>query len=456
MKNINHYINSALKLLDSDNFEEAKKILDNLHNENPKNPLIIFLISQIYIKKKEYKVSITYLEKVIKIAPNKPNTKITLADLYLKIHDYTKCLSILNEIEELAQNIVAFFQLKGNYFKAIGDIENSIKNYTIALKLLRKSKLWNYNTIDTSIIDPIQKNTFRYASKSKLEHDLNQINYLIDNKNLPIYEQKQNLIKVIDNWPKELHEDKLIYLNDISFNLIKDFYNRVVYISDYKKIINEPLNKENEYNILEKKYLESRESIIVIDDFLNKEALDTLWNYCLESTIWFDSKENGGYLGAYMTDGFHHPLLINIVKNLTEKMPRIFDSKKLTQMWALKYKSDGQGTRLHADDALININFWITPDSAKNDKNNNSGIIIYDKPVPKNWNFEEYNQSDIKIKNYLKKSESRKIEIPYKQNRAVIFDSKFIHQSQKIDFKKGYVNQRINITMLFDRLIRTF
>ncbi len=454
MKNTNHYINSVLKLLESNNFEQAKVILDNLLNDQPENPLILFLISQVYLKKKEYKLSIKYLEKTNKIAPNKPNTKITLADLYLKINEYSKCLSTINEIEELAQNIVAFFQLKGNYFKAIGDIENSIKNYSKALVLLRNSKLWNNRKNGLSIIDPIQKNTFRYTSKSKLEHDLNQINYLIENKNLPIREEKQNLIKVINNWPKNFHEDKLIYLNDENFNLIKDFYNRVIYISENKKINEKPLNKKNNYNNIEMEYLKSKEPIVIIDDFLSEEALDTLWKYCLESTIWFDTKENGGYLGAYMTDGFHHPILLKLVENLNEEMPKVFNSRKLSQMWALKYKSDGTGTRLHADDALININFWITPDIAKKNTDNNSGIIIYDRPVPKNWKFEEYNQSDIKIKDYLKKTKSKKIEIPYKQNRAIIFDSKFIHQSQEIDFKKGYKNQRINITMLFDRLFK--
>ena len=126
------------------------------------------------------------------------------------------------------------------------------------------------------------------------------------------------------------------------------------------------------------------------------------------------------------------------------------EKKFLNQMWALKYKSTGKGTRLHADDALLNLNLWITPDSSKNSIDEDSGMVIYKKSVPEEWNFEDYNQSDTKIENYIKLSDPQKVTIPYKENRAVIFDSKFIHKSQDINFKNGYKNKRINITMLFD------
>ena len=456
MENINNNINSVLKLLEANNLDKAKLLLDIIIEQQPENPLILFLFSQFYLKKKKYTKSIHFLERVNIAAPNKPNTKIALANLYLKISNYSKCYSILCEIEELAKNIVAFFQLKGNYYKAIGDIDNSIINYEKALKLLRNSRFWSNKYSDKTIIDPIQYNTFRYASKSKLEHDLNQIDYLIKTVNLPIHKEQKNLREVINSWSKSVDDDKLIYLDEKNYNLIKNFYNRVMYISQYTKTNHSALNEKTNFSDLETKYFESDQPIVVIDNFLCEETLQLLWKYCLESTIWFDSKENGGYLGAYMTDAFHHPALIEIAKDLRQKMPKIFDNKKLCQMWALKYKSGGKGTRLHADDALVNLNFWITPDESKQNLDNNSGIEIYDKPVPDDWRFEEYNQSDLKIKEHLRKTNPEKIEIPYKQNRAVIFDSKFIHKSQSINFKKGYTNQRINITMLFDKQIRNF
>ncbi len=224
----------------------------------------------------------------------------------------------------------------------------------------------------------------------------------------------------------------------------------MIYISQNHPEVIKPLNLNLNYNKIDNDYIESDFPIIVIDNLLSKEALNIIWNYCLESTIWFDCKENGGYLGSYMTDGFDHPILIDLAKDLKNKLPKTFKKKFLNQMWALKYKSTGKGTRLHADDALLNLNLWITPDSSKNSIDEDSGMVIYKKSVPEEWNFEDYNQSDTKIENYIKLSDPQKVTIPYKENRAVIFDSKFIHKSQDINFKNGYKNKRINITMLFD------
>ena len=39
--------------------------------------------------------------------------------------------------------------------------------------------------------------------------------------------------------------------------------------------------------------------------------------------------------------------------------------------------------------------------------------------------------------------------VPYRANRAVIFDSDLFHETDQIAFKEGYLNRRINITMLY-------
>jgi len=45
--------------------------------------------------------------------------------------------------------------------------------------------------------------------------------------------------------------------------------------------------------------------------------------------------------------------------------------------------------------------------------------------------------------------------IPYKYNRAVLFNSAYFHETDKIDFKDGYESRRINITYLFgNRLVK--
>lgn len=41
------------------------------------------------------------------------------------------------------------------------------------------------------------------------------------------------------------------------------------------------------------------------------------------------------------------------------------------------------------------------------------------------------------------------MKIPYRANRAVIFASDLFHETDQMRFKTGYLNRRINVTMLY-------
>ena len=70
-------------------------------------------------------------------------------------------------------------------------------------------------------------------------------------------------------------------------------------------------------------------------------------------------------------------------------------------------------------------------------------------PSPENWSFKRYNNNSEEIYNFLKEKKANCVTIPYKYNRAVLFNSAYFHETDKINFKKGYESRRINITYLF-------
>ena len=49
----------------------------------------------------------------------------------------------------------------------------------------------------------------------------------------------------------------------------------------------------------------------------------------------------------------------------------------------------------------------------------------------------------------LAENDSGKMIVPYAENRVVMFNSDLFHETDVIDFKPGYENRRINITLLF-------
>ena len=110
-----------------------------------------------------------------------------------------------------------------------------------------------------------------------------------------------------------------------------------------------------------------------------------------------------------------------------------------------------EGTKIHADQASINVNFWISPDAANLDRNG-GGLKIWDEIPPKNWGFDSYNSLDAssKIQKILDDNNVKPQFVPYKENRAVIFNSKLFHATDNFNFKDSYENRRINVTFLYD------
>ena len=53
------------------------------------------------------------------------------------------------------------------------------------------------------------------------------------------------------------------------------------------------------------------------------------------------------------------------------------------------------------------------------------------------------------IRAFLAEHGAKPTTIPYRANRAVIFDSDLFHETDAIRFQDGYANRRINVTMLY-------
>jgi hypothetical protein len=171
----------------------------------------------------------------------------------------------------------------------------------------------------------------------------------------------------------------------------------------------------------------------------------------LEATIWKREYDNG-YFGAFLGDGLACPVLLQIAEELRGRFPTIFQQHRLTQVWAFKQDSARKGLNMHADPAAVNVNFWLTPDEANLDPEH-GGLIVWDKEAPADWNFKDYNSSrhEPKVREFLRASGARPVTIPYRANRAVVFNSDLFHETDRLQFRDDYESRRINVTLLYGR-----
>ena len=287
--------------------------------------------------------------------------------------------------------------------------------------------------------------------RSRLTHDSEQVRYVMSRQLLG--PEQQGYLDALEQLARSLtnqYPDRnRCPIEPVQVASISPSFNRFLHLTACDRIPTGALHTDLNVNDVEDRYLAKQPEVAYIDQLLDENALAALRRFCWESTIWKKDYENG-YLGAFLGDGFATPLLLQIAEELRQRFPRIFKQHRLTQAWAFKQDSARRGLNIHADAAAVNVNFWITPDEANLDPEK-GGLVVYDKEAPREWNFAAYNsdQNKPKILEWLKRSGAQAIRIPYRANRAVVFNSDLFHETDDITFKADYLSRRINITLLY-------
>ena len=233
--------------------------------------------------------------------------------------------------------------------------------------------------------------------------------------------------------------------NDMKLKLLEQLYNKAPQAD-----IENYINLNNNISQIETHYIGSSPEVTVVDNFLTEEALRELQKFCLSANI-FKHPYPNGYLGAFLAKGLSNEFILKLSQNLKITFKKIFNNLYLTQAWIYKYDSEQSGINIHADEAKVNVNFWITSNQSNLDQET-GGLLVWNKIPEKSWTFKDYNyiKNLSNIKNMLKRNKVSHIKIPHKENRAVIFNSKLFHATDNYTFKNDYKDRRLNVTFLYD------
>ena len=292
------------------------------------------------------------------------------------------------------------------------------------------------------------------TNAAHLAGQMEQLAFLINRGLLPgtFWAVVGSYIEMFDFFP----DDRAAYfiLTEEWFQKIGGYLNSAIYIPPplpaSHPALTAAINPGLDLAGLEARFLASEPQLVVVDDFLSPPALQALLDFCLEATVFFDARF--GYASASLDEGLgRSQVLLALVAELRHDLPMVVGDRPLAGAWAFKYDSEvAKGTEVHADQAAVSLNFWITPDGANLDESS-GGLVVYDKPPPKDWAFTEYNGDDpaIRRRKVEHLAGCEKVVVPYKQNRLVMFHSKLFHKTDSFRFKRGFENRRINLTLLF-------
>lgn len=473
---INACIQHAIVHIKQNDYRLALESLNSALSLQTNHMQAQLLSAQCFHALGEVKQSEAYFLALIDADPNNAFYRHSLAILYNDFNQSKKALAHAERATTLApQQFECWVQLSLAYrnnrklqeaYEAADKAIALSSGHPDALRARAYCSLELNNTEQASLdfqqrmlayfgtdLQPSNQKEFISTSKAKLKHDIEQFHYLKtitgNSKFDVLASQHQGLL---ENLSAELAEDTIVSVLPSVLESMHGNYNRLHHFEQAQRSNGTALNTDRNFHRIEQNYADQAPGITWIDDFLSESSVNALRKYCLENTMWFDFYHPNGYLGALMENGFAAPLLFQIAEELKIHLPAIFKDYPLIQMWAFKYDSQLQGIQMHADIAAINLNFWITPDDANLDPNS-GGLVVWDKEAPAEWGFSEFNTGEIdrqkRIQAFLESSGANKITVPYRQNRAVLFNSDLFHSTDTFHFKDGYENRRINITLLF-------
>jgi Tfp pilus assembly protein PilF len=315
---------------------------------------------------------------------------------------------------------------------------------------LNRGEPWS----DARRAEPAREPAPRFApadmgvNEVKLRHDCEQLEYLLGVGRLPpaYREVLEDYRALLGEVRGKVDIGGLIPFDEARHRLVAGTYKRPINI-DYTPPPAGPLvNPELDWGAIEERYHASEPNLVAVDNLLTPGALAALRRFCLESTFWNNIKP--GYLGAYFYDGFCSELLLRAARELREHMPAVMGGQPLQMMWGYKCESRLPGLGVHADEAAVNVNFWITGDEANLDPEH-GGLLVYRQDAPSDWGFAKFNTDSAIIQSYLESDGEPPVRVPYRANRAVIFDSDLFHATDRPVFREGYANRRVNVTFLY-------
>jgi len=439
-------IKQAFKLHSQGNISAAAKLYRYFINQGFNDHIVFSNYGNILRDLGNLQEAELFTRKAIEIKPDFAGAHYNLGSILRDLGNLQEAELSTRKAIELKPDLADAHYSLGLILLQKDELDLSLKYFSESAELLRGQK--NQNSYHSR---------FETISKTKIDHDIEQFEYLASKGHMiekftTLALLYKNIAAEI-NWPSET---ELIPLTKKHQKLLQGSYNRLLHRIEAPISKKEAVN--NSLNIAEitNNYFDHEFGLTYIDNFLSPKALKSLRKFLLGSTIWFEAKA-GGYLGAYLKEGLASPLIIQIADELRKKFPKIFKDYPINQIWAFKYdsrakneKSSLKGINVHADFAAVNVNFWITPKEA-NLNPNSGGLIVYDVEAPKEWDFNTFNNNEQKIREELRKSKGETKVIPYNENRAVVFNSNLFHETDTYEFKEGYENRRINVTLLFGR-----
>ncbi|MFC3685992.1 tetratricopeptide repeat protein [Hydrogenophaga luteola] len=188
-------------------------------------------------------------------------------------------------------------------------------------------------------------------------------------------------------------------------------------------------------------------SVLVIDDFLTPQALQSVRNSALSHANWRRSS-SGHEAVADLSDGLVSATLLRAAHEVRTMLAIARPELAVSAIWHYRYFGNDVPPVPHADDGDISVNLWLTPQEYCLD-NTGGGLTVFDAVAPQSY-FSADSKQQARLLAQDIVGASNGTAVPYRFNRAVVFHGRSIHQTQPYRFGHSPEARRMNLTFLYD------
>ena len=438
-------------LSEEERWNDAISVYVKLIEREPDNTNYFYNLGRTYTELDKYDEAVNYLKKAINLKPDNLDALCYLGTAYQELDQFEESLVYFKKAKDINPDFeFAYFNMAISYI-ALKDIDNALVCMKHCSDVLHGKPL---NDSSLEDIKSLPSQNIQGIPPFKIYHDYEQFLYLADKFKTPVLNNIANdwktLVTNLNLKDLEKEDGFVNYGLNIDKNensLVLKTFNQPVYLKGTNKV-SHAINPNLDFDAIQEHFINKELQAMTVDNILTNEAWELLLEFCHNNTFWYNLRP--GYLGAFSHDGFYSELLFQIATELRSCFPRIFKHHFWRNYWGFKHDCSHGGINVHADVAAINVNFWITPDDANIDSNY-GGLLVWDKRPPSDWNFKKLNEDEESIMTLLESQKSKPVRFPYRANSALIFSSDLFHKTDKVEFKPGYTNKRLNITMLYGR-----
>lgn len=429
--------------------DEAMATLRKGMGAHGDNPQLLATGGTVCLNQGRWQEALEFISRIFEVEPDNVFAHYGAGLAHKGLGDFASAVSAFDSAVRIAPELRDAYVNRGLTRFELGELDAALEDIRLGA-FMHTGAPWN-EAASECLEAAVPASSPAYSpvvSRGKLRHDEEQLSYLVERGKLG--RRFLDVAKAYETVRMQIAPDTRIRpASPVPVSASSDFlktFGRTLYLPRStlgdKPLIDPDLNCAD----VERRYKSTRPEVVVIDGLLTKEALGVLLTFCREATVW--SAIKSGYLGAYLQDGFCSELLLRLAADMRSSLPGILGGLQLQTLWGYKYDERREGIAVHADQAKVNINFWITPDDA-NLEPDHGGLVVYRHEPPADWGASRYNQGTGEISRFLKTTSGDTVTVPYRQNRAVMFNSKLFHKTDDFHFKNGYDNRRLNITLLF-------